>query len=441
VNELTFHVHLAIPHGGSPRLLAFTNRALPRVEPAEPDYTRPTELLEATRKLLHADVTVLRVLHGVYDPARHHSDALHLLEIHTPNWTPPEGMIWLSVDQLDLSHPELKTALEEWAVEIERGETPAQRPDWERAGWYADALMWVRQHIDFSAAHQRRTWTLSHMLQVETPDGDLYLKTVPAMFEREARLVAWLTQRYPAYIPALVAYDTDRRWMLMRDFGGTALAEVADAERWEAAVRRYGEIQRELSDHIDELAALGCADRRLNRLVERIDTIFADETFLLVGHRRGLTVEETAALRDAAAPLKEMGQTLEGYPIPYSLEHGDFHANNIRIVGDQTLYFDWTDGCIAHPFFDLGVLLDEFQDNVVVENLDQRLIDAYLSAWRDLASPHDLREAFRIARILGALHQAVSYYDIMAGLEASARWQLRGAGPYWLRVLLKHLAT
>jgi hypothetical protein len=50
-----------------------------------------------------------------------------------------------------------------------------------------------------------------------------------------------------------------------------------------------------------------------------------------------------------------------------------------------------------------------------------------------------LRQVWALAQPFGALHQAISYAHIVAGLEATARHEVAWGIPYWLRKVLQFL--
>ena len=103
------------------------------------------------------------------------------------------------------------------------------------------------------------------------------------------------------------------------------------------------------------------------------------------------------------------------------------------VSGDQILIFDWTDGCIGHPFVCLAALME----NVKPEWQDA-IARAYLDAWRGMAVPSQIEKAARLARVLGPLHMAFSYCDIHHAAEPLMQWQLDGGGPYFLKEVLKY---
>ncbi len=61
-------------------------------------------------------------------------------------------------------------------------------------------------------------------------------------------------------------------------------------------------------------------------------------------------------------------------------------------------FFDWTDACVAHPFFDLANIrrgTDDAGDDD--DELRGRLRAVYLPAWASFEPPERLERAFRLA--------------------------------------------
>jgi len=107
--------------------------------------------------------------------------------------------------------------------------------------------------------------------------------------------------------------------------------------------------------------------------------------------------------------------------------HGDPHGGNITYHDGHYTIFDWTDGCVTHPFFDLLTFLDPREPDF------DHLRDAYLAEWSAFAPPDALRQTFDLALRLGGLHHALSYRTINAISEAPMVTELQGALEYFLR--------
>jgi aminoglycoside phosphotransferase (APT) family kinase protein len=124
---------------------------------------------------------------------------------------------------------------------------------------------------------------------------------------------------------------------------------------------------------------------------------------------------------------------LAEYGVPPSLNHGDLHSGNI--TGQTLRFFDWTDACIAHPFLDLCTVISDVDE--VMPDERERVLEAYLQQWIAYEPMDRLREMWRLAAPLGALHQAVSYQHILATLEPTSKQEMKGGVSYWLRWMLR----
>jgi hypothetical protein len=104
------------------------------------------------------------------------------------------------------------------------------------------------------------------------------------------------------------------------------------------------------------------------------------------------------------------------------------------------VYFDWTDACVAHPFFDVAVFLSETS---MADDGGQhaRLLAAYLEPWGRMADTSHLQEAAGLAWVLGALRQCITYRHLVRALGPGTRWEFEHALPFWLDVLHERLVS
>ena len=218
--------------------------------------------------------------------------------------------------------------------------------------------------------------------------------------------------------------------MLMPDFKGEVL-EAISVEQLSEALRVLARMQIDSSSRVDELLGLGFPDRRLERLAEELETLLYDPVVLV-----GLLPDEIERLQRLRPLFEEMCARLAGYGVPQTLLHGDFHGGNLLARDGNILIFDWTDGCIAHPFLDLITGINN-RYPAFNEQEQVAIRDAYLAEWSAYESPERLREAAQLAWPLGALHQAISYRGIMATPSDATRWELAGAAGYFLKHALK----
>ncbi|MEV4260351.1 aminoglycoside phosphotransferase family protein [Kribbella sp. NPDC049584] len=315
-------------------------------------------------------------------------------------------------------------------------------PAWTKPEWYDEALPWIAEHIKPTGPWtQVRSWGLSNVLRIPTSDGDVYFKAIahsttieptrpdalPLLFAHEPLFLQQASSDHPGEVPAPIAIDAKRAWMLLPDLG-TPLAAETDLDVWIDAVRRHARLQRGYADQPERLVDITCVDRRLAVLDAELDRLLGPNpmTDQLGPDERGLLPDRAKQLRGAINELAAIG-------IPETLLHGDLHPRNIAVRGDQILAFDWTDAALSHPFLDLVTFAEEERSPL---SADQRVLDAYLSEWEEFATPTELRRALALASDLGALHQTMTYAHFTDHLTGPSKASMTRGGVWWLRKLL-----
>lgn len=254
------------------------------------------------------------------------------------------------------------------------------------------------------------------MFRAATRDGDLYLKACGPSQAHEPALTALLAGDGGPVVPTPLAVHSREPWMLLAD-GGRKLRDAfaGDAlfEAWVRILPRYAELQRQFLQHDDELLATGLPDRRLEGLALQLEPLLADDR--VVGPAGGLSEEGRAALRSLLPTIAARCADLAALGIGATAQHDDLHDGNV-LVGREEVVFDWGDACLTHPFLTLCVTLRSAAQRAglaIDDHAIQRLRDAYLEPWGDLAPVRALREAAELARVLGAATRALSWFRVV----------------------------
>ena len=431
-----------LPHPVAPRVLVLHGDdgwTLPHVRLARQLWLDQLgSVTDELRRSLGVPVRAYRYARYERDKARHREEGVYVLEwAGSPGPLPGPGR-WIdrrALAGLALRHPAHRALLEGYFQEAAGGVTPHRRPPWACPGWFDEAAAWgaarlaERGRVVVGPIEQLRNWSLSCVLRFRTAGGAVYFKVAAdaPLFVDEPALMVALAGWYPEHVPAPLAIDRDRRWMLLEDLGAP-LGQGEPLAAQEAMLRAIAGMQRAAAARADDLLALGCADRRLDRLAAQIDPLLADPAA-----RDGLADADAEQLRHLAPRLRAMCAELAAYRIPQTLVHGDLHGDNVAARDGTLLVFDWTDACLSHPFFDLMTTF------FVDEATQARLCRAYLDCWTGHESPERLSAAWALARPLCALHHAVSYRAITASLEPRSRGEFAGDTAAWLRRVLQFM--
>src|SRR4030095_3414363 len=124
---------------------------------------------------------------------------------------------------------------------------------------------------------------------------------------------------------------------------------------------RCAHMHMEQARYVDEWLARGIPDRRLPRMVHLTEPLMTLASRLLAGSPPGVSAEGVAGLHAPPARMHLRCAKLATYGIPPTLVHGDL-GGNILVHGERYTFFDWTDVCIAHLFFELTTIIDPVFD-------------------------------------------------------------------------------
>ncbi|BAY80756.1 hypothetical protein NIES267_02210 [Calothrix parasitica NIES-267] len=368
-----------------------------------------------------------REIHGVY--VLEQNDSIE--ELKEGSWTD-----LATLKNLSLKYPQHQPIIEEYLTEIENNNIPELRPPWARVGWLDAASQWIEAQLQdlvyqqLSPVECIKTWGISCILRVRTNHGNLYLKeasTLP-LFCNEPVVTKELKKIFPEHIPTVLSINSERHWMLLADFG-EPIGKVPVKIKKDV-YRLLAQIQMKSVEHIDNLLNVGCLDRRLEKLATQIDYLFNDEIVL-----SQLKEAEIERLIKIAPYLKNLCSQLAEYKIPQTLVHGDLHLGNVALDNDNYLLFDWTDSCIAHPFFDMFQFYFRRYYNPLSPIKAVR--DEYLNQWTVYESKSRVLEAWKSAKPLCALHHAVTYQYISNCLEPREKQLFSKALGDFLQELLK----
>jgi hypothetical protein len=277
---------------------------------------------------------------------------------------------------------------------------------WTDPAWLAEAGAWIDQRL--AEAGRRRTgepdqghvrpW--STVLRVPTDVGTAWFKANITELRHEALVTRLLSRRVPERVPALIAADPGRGWMLMED-GGRRLREVIaedrDLSRWDDVLDGAADIARAMEPDVDELVAAGVPDLRLAVLPDRYAALVAE-------------LDVAQRFRDAVPRVREMAEELASYGVTETLQHDDLHDGQVFVRDGRQLILDWGDAVVSHPFFTLSVTLegvvawglDDVEGSVDLEPLVERYLQRY-----DADRP-ELRDAVPLALRLGWVCRAVN---------------------------------
>ncbi len=285
-----------------------------------------------------------------------------------------------------------------------------------------------------------RPWAT--VLKAPTTKGPVWLKAAGPDTAFEVGLYELLARVAPDRVLRPIATDRARGWIVLPDGGlplGDRLEGAAMTEALVAAIVRYGELQLDLAPHVEDLLALGVADMRPARMLERFDQALETTGRAIDdGNAEGRAIHrEVAAMRSTVASWCEQ---LEASRLPPSLDHNDLHPWNILTDSGEARFYDWGDSVVAHPFaamlVPIGFVLRQL-DVPVDDPSFRRARDAYLELFTAAAPDEDLAGTFDLACRVAKIASVLTWDRALA----AAREQGEEIDDFWASAPLETLAS
>ena len=319
----------------------------------------------------------------------------------------------------------------------ERDAPPARRPAWFLPGWYDDVEAWVDDAL--ARVGRRRTgpmrvhqvWSISAVLRVPTETGDVWFKGAADVFHAEAAIHRVLVSHFPDDVPALIAEDDDRAWLLMEPMAGSSEADRAPGAG-AALARRWPRVQLASLDALDELRAAGCPVRDADATIGGFRRVLTDSPELAL-----LTADELVTLRGLQDEVADLVRELWACGLPDTLCHGDLHLGNVAYDGSTLRVFDLTDACLSHPLLD-GWHLAHFVEETAGED---HAFAAFVREWREVRPRADLDRAAQLVPLANLAFQADTFDRIARATEEASAFELGGVVARLLRQVPEAVAA
>lgn len=306
---------------------------------------------------------------------------------------------------------------------------------WQDPEWLKQASDWIRAEAERQSINitdeieQPHVYPWSTVLCIATDKGMIFYKATAPETVYEAALTQTLAALYPDRMPELLAVDTARGWMLMRDGGDPLRASIRptqDITPWTPVISLFSELQVGLVEHVSELLALGIPDWRLMHLPKLFSQLLMDTDSLLLDKPGRLTSEEFLRVQELTPRFTQICDELASYGIPETINHGDFHDGNVLLRDERVTLFDWGDGCVSHPFVSLRTFFISIEISLKLEDYAftpemSALLDLYLEPWQRFASKEKLLAAYKLSRCVASIVKALTWHKTVSNIEGPLR--------------------
>jgi hypothetical protein len=352
---------------------------LPAVPVATPWWQDVAPVVRAARDHYGVDVTILRLLDAELKQP-HGGRVTYLAEVADPVRAQP----WIGVlDDQPRRHA------------FARPGGPAADLAWARA------ILAKRGLRPTAPPTQVRTWNLSSLWRVPVEGQTVWLKVVPHFFAHEGALLALMAG---ARVPAVLGHDSRR--ILVAEIAGKDLY-LAELPLLRDMVNLLVELQRQWSDRVEELLALGLPDWRAPALGAAIAEV-VERTC------EEVSAEDRATLAHFVRGLPGRFDDVAACGVRDTLVHGDFHPGNFRGDGRTLTLLDWGDSGVGNPLLDQAAFLDRVPSDAV-----GGVRAHWAQQWREAIPGADPMRASVLLAPVAAARQAVVYRTFLDNIEPS----------------------
>ncbi len=298
-----------------------------------------------------------------------------------------------------------------------------------------DQIEWAQEFLiqkgyEITATHQMiRSMPWSEVICFPTTQGKIYLKSMAKDFANEAVLLSFLSSIGIKHLVQILGIREDEHCFLMRD-AGSPMRDILKIEFNllvpSQAIKIYADIQLACVIYVDTLLKINMNDWRIKQLVNLYIPLIENLESLMLD---GLENSDIKKLRSLKDKFESLCKKLSYFGIPETLEHGDFHDNNILSNDGIIAISDFGDATVSHPFFSMCAYLRSLEENHDIGLEDQRsliLKNVYLKKWSTYQSHEKLLDAFNIAYALRPFVFCLNFIRVTrcSGLEKYPQYKM-----------------
>lgn len=254
----------------------------------------------------------------------------------------------------------------------------------------------------------------SQVISLTTKHDTYFLKAMAEPFAYEPLLLDYFKQMGFAHVPQLIAVNEKMHCFLMQDAGNNLREKLKshyDMPLVTKALQDYAALQVDCIMHIKSLLGCGLADYRLERMPKLFDELLIQHRDIII--EDGLSLADLSSLQQSKTAFVALCRQLSALSIPATLEHGDFHDNNLLLKGNTITIHDFGDACITHPFFSIASFIHSAGRHHGLTKADcEQLLWHYLLPWQSFADQDKLSEAYTLAYRLRPFVWSLSYVRI-----------------------------
>jgi hypothetical protein len=343
----------------------------------------------------------------------------HVVETLQHDARAPQSARWVSAgdaSRLRFAESSDFAAVQMWSERLTRKEANTSHLPFDKPGWFFAVKDFVQDSIQNIPLRLTGQFLQSNaspsfsLIRFETDGDAIWFKAVGEPNTCEFSLTVFVSSKLPAFSPRVLATQPLWNGWVMLEIAGKPLAQTENLSAWCNAARDLARMQIASIEMIDGILQNEPRDVRTTALLGQVQPFFAlmrewmDRQTKTTPARLSLSeIEQLESdTRDALLALQHVR-------IPDTLGHLDLNPENVMTVNGGTVFLDWAEGCIGHPFLSFAHVLEYFL-RTFGNNAPEKstLIHAYLDVWEPLRLTEAPQTTLSTSLFLAIFAHAVS---------------------------------
>jgi len=350
----------------------------------------------------------------------------------------PETARWILLSDAGnflFSDPSDFAALQTWRASLSERTTNRNLRPFEKPGWFF-ALKKLVQHavrtipltlngnfLQFTAG------TSCSLIRFETNREAVWFKAVGEPNSREFPLTVLLSSKLQDYLPRILATQPHWNAWIMPAVPGIPLSEAEDPSVWCNTARDLARLQIASVEIVSDVLDLKARDVRTETLLEKVQPFFAVVRTLMEQQTKSAPPRlSPPELQTLESNTRDALLALQRECVPNTVGNLDLNPDNVLALSRSTVFLDWAEASVGHPFFSLAHLLEHRRaGGRSPADRDDRLVPMYLAECMKHWSLSNPNRILCLAVFLAVFAHAVS---TDAWRDGSALRDSRLAGYY-----------
>jgi hypothetical protein len=258
-------------------------------------------------------------------------------------------------------------AVQAWAESLSRRDTNGSQHPFEKSGWFftlQDLVQNAIRTIPLTLNGEFRQFNASpsfSLIRFGTSGEAVWFKAVGEPNTREFPLTLLLSSRFPAYLPRVLGTQPLWNAWITPAVPGIPLSQRQEVSEWCYAARDLATLQIASIETTKEILGCQARDARTNTLLGHVQPFFALMRELMQRQPKiqppRLSPSELAQLE---CDTRDALLAWQRERIPDTLGHLDLNPENILTRSDGTVFLNWAEGSVGHPFLSFAYLLEYF---------------------------------------------------------------------------------